>query len=267
LSFYHNVDKNERLKDVTYDTLYDGRLRVHQPKQGFRLSCDALLITQFATGGRRSKACVDLGAGCGVIGLGLLLCGHAEAVTGVEVQPGLAELARVNATLNGCEARYDMVEGDIRFSHAGLKSGAFDLVISNPPFWPKGTGRPPADRERLIASQEVLGTIQDWTDVSARLIHQKRGRVLMVFPARRLDDLLFALKASKLSCTRLRLVHPIETRPAELLMVEARYGKTGRMEVQPPLILKKANGEDTEAAREIFSGAFSENLMKLPSNG
>ena len=51
---------------------------------------------------------------------------------------------------------------------------------------------------------------------------------------------------------------------ADLVLVEARFGKSGRVDIVPPLFLKKSNGDDTDAAKEIFSGAFSANLMKLP---
>ena len=173
------------LNEFTQDTLYDGRLVLLQPRQGYRLSVDALLLTHFATTGRRAKSCADLGSGCGVVGLSLLLARHVSRVVGIEVQARLAGLAVKNASLNHCSASYSLVQCDIRKPNAGLRDAEFDLVVSNPPFWASEKGRPPVDQERRIACHETLGTLKDWTDIAARLVHKKRGRVLFVFPSRR----------------------------------------------------------------------------------
>ncbi len=227
---------------------------------------DALLLTYFATFGRPSRRCVDLGAGCGAVGIGLLLSGHAEFLVAVEIQERLSALALENAELNGCRDHYEMIRSDIRNIDSTALRGAFDLIVCNPPFWPTGKGRPPSDQERRIACQETMGTIEDWTSTASDLTHPKRGRALFVYPSRRLDDFLLALKSTKLTCSRLRFVHPIENRDAELFLAECIWGQGGRVTIEPPFVLKHPDGRDTEIATQIISGAFSQKLAALPDN-
>ena len=78
---------------LTRDTVYGGRLVLFQPKNGYRFSIDSLLLTRFACDGTRVSLSADLGAGCGVVGLGLLAAGQTCRVVAMEVQHSLAVLA------------------------------------------------------------------------------------------------------------------------------------------------------------------------------
>ena len=51
--------------------------------------------------------CVDLGAGCGVVGLGILAAGGARRLTSVEVQEGLASFCMFNARNNNLDGAFD----------------------------------------------------------------------------------------------------------------------------------------------------------------
>ena len=54
------------------DCFMDGRLKLIQSKDGYRFSIDAILLAEFVTI-RQGDVVVDLGTGCGVIPLILLL--------------------------------------------------------------------------------------------------------------------------------------------------------------------------------------------------
>ncbi len=250
-------------RETTRDTLFDGRLIVRQPKQGYRFSVDSYLLIWFACGTHRDDTVADLGAGCGVVGLGLLAADQAERIIAVEVQPKLARLCSDNARVNQFDQRYRVIASDIRDLSSALEPNSCDLVVSNPPFWNPNSGLLPHDEERRVACHEILGGLDDWIANASRLIHP-RGRVCLVFPVRRLDSLLIALNRRNLTCTRLCLVHPVADAAAELSLIEARTGKTGRLTVEPPLILKERAGGDTVRAQEIYSGVFSDRITALP---
>jgi tRNA1Val (adenine37-N6)-methyltransferase len=250
-------------RSFTRDALYEGRLTLHQPRRGYRFSVDAPLLTWFAYGGKPAANAADLGAGCGVIGLGLLASGGARAVTAVELQPELASLCSRNAAVNGLEDVCRVVEANLLEEHPDLRPGAYDLVVSNPPFWKTGSGRLPENPQRKLACCEVLGSLGDWIGAASRLVSRPRGRVALVFPARRLDDLLSAFEASGLAATRLRMVHPKPDACADLVLAEARAGSPGRVSVEPPLTLRDARDQDTEETASILSGRFSEPLRAL----
>lgn len=78
----------------------------------------------------RDIDCLDLGAGTGVIAVCLARYFPGAKVTAVDVSPEALELARSNAALNGVEERITFVESD----WCERVSGAYDLVVSNPPY-------------------------------------------------------------------------------------------------------------------------------------
>src|SRR5512142_2897638 len=99
--------------EETLDTLFGGRLKILQRQEGYRFSIDALLLAHFADPHPRDRI-IDLGTGCGVITLILVFRRKAEAVTGIEVQPALADLARRNAALNRFSSRIAIWEKNFK---------------------------------------------------------------------------------------------------------------------------------------------------------
>ncbi|MBF0551178.1 MAG: SAM-dependent methyltransferase, partial [Deltaproteobacteria bacterium] len=79
--------------DETLDILFGGRIKMLQPSRGYRFSIDAMLLADFVRPGL-GGVMVDLGCGCGVIPIVLGLKSGACRVTGIEIQPELADLAR-----------------------------------------------------------------------------------------------------------------------------------------------------------------------------
>jgi tRNA1Val (adenine37-N6)-methyltransferase len=250
--------KNE--EGFSRDAIYGGRLILDQPKKGYRFSIDSILLTGFSCHGRHPVKTADLGAGCGVVGLGILAAGWSNNVVAVEVQTDLADIAERNALQNDLASAYRVIRSDIR-DDLGLAPSSFDSVVMNPPFWPASDGRLPEKEDRKVACHEILGGIEDWASTAARLLKPGRGRLSVVF---RLDSLIIALEIAGLSAARMRLVHPRVDKPAELVLAEARIGKTGRMVVERPLALKDLDGVDTDEAVLLVEGRFSKKLRERP---
>jgi tRNA1(Val) A37 N6-methylase TrmN6 len=237
----------------TCDELLRGRLRVLQPRRGYRSSVDPLLLADFAAracGAAPARVC-DLGAGVGVVGLALLR--DAPAATGVlvELQPRLCGLARRNVELNGLGARLETHEGDLRRLPRGF-AGRFDLCVSNPPFRPVGSGRPNLDPEKALANVELCCSLAELAAAAHRLL-QPRGRFALVHDAGRLADVLATLAAAGLRPEVLRLVHPRADAPAtRLLALSRRVARPAPLRTDPPLVLHEADGRFTAEAAAIL---------------
>jgi tRNA1(Val) A37 N6-methylase TrmN6 len=235
------VRMTEVADEITLDTLLRGRVRLCQPARGFRSSVDPVLLAAFVAPpyGRF----IDLGCGTGALSFCLLARDAQAQGVAVELQPRLAGLAERGAASNGFGARFELQLADVR---ALPPLGRFDLVATNPPYRPLGTGVLPPDRERSIANHEVALTLAGWLDAAASLL-APAGRLAVVFPADRLPELHTGLAARGLCATRQRLVLPHAGQPPSRVLLEAR--RTGELIVEPPLVLH-ANGRFTaEAAR------------------
>src|SRR3990172_11446062 len=109
-----------------------GDLRVHQPSRGYRFNVDSVLLAGFARA-LEGERVLDLGTGSGILLLLLKWHGHPGGMAGVELQPGMAELARRNMEENGYGEGAAISEADLRGSGA-FDEGSFGLVVSNPPY-------------------------------------------------------------------------------------------------------------------------------------
>src|SRR5437868_9598830 len=96
--------------EFTEDAFLGGQLRLRQPKSGHRAGHDAMLLAA-STPARSGDRVVDFGAGVGAAGLALARRVAGIELVLVEIDPGLAALARDNAAANALAA--DVVVLDI----------------------------------------------------------------------------------------------------------------------------------------------------------
>src|SRR4030042_2509992 len=164
--------------DESVDELMGGRLRLIQSKRGYRFSIDAVLLSQFVTV-KPGDTVADLGTGCGIIGLILLLTRPVGSVFGLEIQPYLADLAVRNAVLNGFRNRMRVIVGDIR--HPPIAPRKMDLVICNPPYRKGLSGRINPDSEKAIARHEIMASLGDVLRTASEILRPK-GRLAMIYP-------------------------------------------------------------------------------------
>ena len=112
-----------------------GGLTLQIPPEAFPLSTDSLVLAHFARLPKNAKV-LDLGSGCGT--LGLLLCANSPGccVTGVEIDPGAHGAALENIARNGLEARMESICADLRSFVPD--HGAYSVCVSNPPYFSGG---------------------------------------------------------------------------------------------------------------------------------
>jgi tRNA1Val (adenine37-N6)-methyltransferase len=211
---------------TTTDSLLSGSLELLQPKAGYRVNVDSLLLVGFA-GERRVDRVIDLGAGVGALGLLALHHGIAKRAILIEADSKLVVLARENLRRSGFDG--EIHELDLRKGH--LRDSAAPLVLCNPPYYPAHSHRPAAPSRAAARS----GELSPFLAASAALIARKTGRALFCYPAPQLADLLRRAEDVGLIAKRLRLVHAREDKPARLALVELRAARPGGLVVEPPL--------------------------------
>lgn len=236
--------------EETIDELSGYRLRIIQPRHGYRFSLDPLLLCDFCTL-RSSARVADLGTGCGIIPL-LLARRSAEAdVVGIELQEELAETAERNVLLNGLEEQIGIVPSDILHLKGKFPPSSFDLVTANPPYRIPGTGKvsPRAGRDR--ARHESSAGLADFL-AAAKYLVKPSGTICFVYHTSRLPELFVTAAGQKLSPLRLRLVHGFPDAPAKMALLEFVKGRKGSFDVLPPLIVREPGGEYTQEVKRIF---------------
>jgi len=224
-------DKTER-PDESIDDFMDGRLKIIQSKRGYRFSIDAILLSEFVTI-KPEDIVADLGTGCGIIPLILLLTKPVGYVFGLEIQADLADQAARNAVLNGFDHKMGVILGDIKYPP--LAPSSADVVICNPPYRKKNNGRINPDSQRAIARHELLASLSDILDAARRLL-RAHGRLAMIYPAYRLLDILVIMRGFNLEPKRIRIIYPSLQSEAKLVLIEASSGGRVGLKILPPLI-------------------------------
>lgn len=173
-------------------------------------------------------------------------------ITGLELQPETADMAARSVCLNGLDARIRIDCGDYRQVAERYGHGKFDVVTLNPPYREPGTGRVSPAAARAGARHELAGDLGETLGAAATAV-KYGGRVAVVFLAERLADLIDRLRAAKLEPKRLRLIHPREGRPANLLLLEAVKGGGTGLKIEPPLIVYAQGQTYTAEVQAIYN--------------
>lgn len=176
---------------TSVDAFFGGAFHLVQPAgRGYRSGLDALLLAASVEEHARGKA-VDLGSGAGAVALGAAARVPGLHVTLVENDPVMAGLARASLALPqnaALASRLDVVEADATATRpqreaAGLFDGRFDLVLTNPPFYPAGHRPSPDGLRRTALSAPGEDFLHRWVRVAAALLESKGRLVLLARPA------------------------------------------------------------------------------------
>ena len=172
-------------------------------------------------------------------------------MTGLEIVPEAAELARENMAMNGFAERSGIVTGDIRAYRALFRAGSFDLAVCNPPYFPQGSGAPAQDQNRAAARSEILCTLPELCRTAAFLLHTG-GRAFFVHRPERLAELFVCLTDAGLEPKRLRFVCRDAGCAPGLALVEGRRGGRPGLAVEPALYLQNPDGTESAEYRRIY---------------
>ncbi len=237
---------------LTSDRFFDGRLVVQQPRSGYRAGIDPVFLAA-AVPALAGECVLELGCGAGVASLCLGARVGSLSLTGLELQPDYAALARSNAELNG--VAFEVLEGDLAELPAALRQRAFDHVIANPPYHRRDRGTKAADAGRETALGEDL-PLALWVDAAARRL-RAGGRMTVILRAERFPELLGAMAGRVGSISVLPLA-PRHGRDAALAIVSAAKGGRAAFRLRAPFVLHAGpthvrDGDDyTPEARAVL---------------
>jgi tRNA1Val (adenine37-N6)-methyltransferase len=204
-------------EDETLDILCHDELKIIQKKDGYRFSMDAILLARFVTV-KRDERLLDIGTGCGIIPIYMSKSGHSNPMLGVEIQEELFSTAQKNIELNNCE-NVQFIHGDVRLLAGTLKKTFFHVIVSNPPYTKEHTGRKSPKQSRLIARYESQIDLEIFLSISSALL-DKKGRLYLIYPSKRVGELIYTARKYRLEPKRLRFVHPKKEESANLFLVE-----------------------------------------------
>jgi tRNA1(Val) A37 N6-methylase TrmN6 len=234
------------------DDLLTNDLKIIQSEEVFSFSMDAVLLARFCSVPAKGSI-LDLCTGNGVIPL-LLSTRTKAAITGVEIQHRLYDMAARNVQLNRLDQQIKMVHGDLREFHTTVGHGMYDAVTVNPPYLPAYAGEQNINEHVAAARHEIYCSLEEVIAACSRLV-KAGGKVSMVHRPGRLVDVLTIMRQYRLEPKRVRFVHPRLNQEANMVLVECLKDGKPDIRMLPPLIVYDSNHQYTPELMELYYGS------------
>ncbi len=241
---------------LTEDWLLDGRVRLLQPANGYRVGVDAVLLAA-AVAARAGQSVLDVGTGVGSAALCLATRAPDTAVTGLDTDRSMVRLAAANAEANGLSRRVQFFTGDLMTPPIRLAPASFDHVMANPPYLAQGTVRESPHPQKAAATVESTADLDDWVRFCVLMVRHK-GVVTMIHRADRLVHVLQAF-SERLGGV---VVFPLwpggndgpdgkNRKPAKRVIVSGVKGSAAPPSLVPGLTLHRPDGAFTPEADAV----------------
>lgn len=243
------TDAQHLQHETTIDTVLGGRVILRQPRDGYRVAIDPILLAASCPA-RPGETIVDLGCGIGTAALCVARRVPETRCVGVDLQPTLIAYAQENAAANGLDDRVRFLVGDILDPTLEIYRRGADHVIVNPPYLPRGRATVSQNPIKALANVEGAADLVAWVAAAARAA-KPGGRVTFVHRADRLPELLAAL-AGDFGAIAILPLYPKAGAAARRVIVSGLMGQRGPSCLLPGLVLHEADGDFTPAAQHLL---------------
>ncbi|MCK4653848.1 MAG: methyltransferase [Candidatus Cloacimonetes bacterium] len=172
---------------------------IYQTRSGHSITTDTefiirTILQKYRTPSKKFSV-LELGSGNGIISIMLAHYCPEWQITGIEIQSHYVSLSKENAKL--VDIKTTFIEADLK---QFTSKNRFDLIVSNPPYFPKNKGRINPDIERAISRHEILCTMEDVLNSVKRNL-KTQGKAYLLYPETRLNNIIQFAKKVDLKVT------------------------------------------------------------------
>jgi len=221
------------------------QFRIHQDRCAMKISTDAVLLGTLTRAEFPSKI-LDIGTGTGVIALMLAQRFPESAVTAIEIDSDAASQADDNFSDSPFSARMSLFHG--RFQDFPVDK-SFDLIVSNPPFFPDHLKSHDTKRNKALHTDEL--SFEELI-AKAALLLSPSGSFWVILPPRQMQDLETLAERSGLSLFEKIKVRDNAQKPIYREIGGFSFSNASKNEVE--LTLKDENLTYTPAYSTLLSG-------------
>lgn len=240
------LKENERIDDLELNGL-----KIIQNKDGFCFGMDSVLLSDFAKEIKKNSSILDMGTGTGILGILLSAKTQDTKITGVEIQPEVAQMAQRSVELNQLEERINILCEDIKKLKEIYEAGSFDAIVTNPPYKKKGTGGMNENEAKLISRHEITASLEDFISIASYLL-KDQGSIYMVHRPERLADIMVNLRKYKLEPKVIKFVYPNQEKEPNLILMKATKNARPFLKVEKPIYIYDAQGNYTKDVLRIY---------------
>ncbi len=201
-----------------------------QLKNGYRYNSDTLLLYDFISKNNLHGSVLEVGAGCGIIGI--LLKNYFEKIELflLDILKENYELCKINLKQNNTKAEL-FCEDFFNFSC----EKKFDFLLSNPPFYKTGSQESLNSHKKISKFQSSFCIDSFFKKANSLL--KPRGVLYLCYQSSALQELMQGITKYKLRLSKIRFIHKDKNTKARLILLEARKSFKGDSLIQSPLFM------------------------------
>ena len=249
------------MQEYTEDYLLNKRVKIFQPVNGYRAAIDAVFLASLPEKVRQGQKILDVGSGTGAVSLCLAerFKSAGVQITGLELQPELADLANRSAAANGFDfLHYENL--DIRQKlPPSLPHCSFHHVISNPPYAERDMPSP--NPSKAAAHNMNHFSLTAWLNFCIKMTAPK-GFLYLINRTEALDEILSVLHG-RLGNIRLVPLFSKAGQPAKRIMLSAQKDSKAPTVLLPGITVHQDDGCYTPQASAILKPAGSPRGQKF----
>lgn len=209
-------------------------LKLFQYPAGYRYNSDSLLLFDFLSQDKIQGNVLDIGCGCGILGLLVKKYFENSKIYSIDIQEKNIHLAQKNADENNLEIK-TICDDFLNFS----STMKFDFLISNPPFYKKDTKQSSNLHLSISRYQEFLPLEAMIKKINS--IIKPNGSFFMCYDVSFLDEICLCLNKYKLKLHKIQFIHSNENKPARLVLIKAKKNSKNPCIILPPLFMYKGD--------------------------
>ncbi len=205
--------------EVTAGKLLGGRVRYAQPCDGYRTGIEPVLLAA-AVPAEPGALVIEAGTGAGAGLLCLTRRVPGARGLGIELDTGMAALARENAAANGFD-QLTIVTGDV----TAITLPRVEHAMANPPWHRPASTASPLARRRLAKQERVHG-VEAWIAALGGAL-AGGGSLTLILPPALVPRSVEAFERAGLGGASQLALLPKAGRAAKLVLLQAWHGRHG----------------------------------------
>ncbi|MDP2042601.1 MAG: methyltransferase [Algoriphagus sp.] len=221
------------------------QFRVNQDRCAMKISTDAVLLGTLAKAETPSKI-LDIGTGTGVIALMLAQRFPDAQIEAIEIDADAAAQAEENFRESHFSERLKII-------HARIQDlpdlDKFDLIVSNPPFFPAHLKSQDSKRNRALHTDEL--SFDELIEKVSSLLTEP-GKFWVILPPRQMEDLVVLAEKRGLFCCQRIQIRDGHSKPVHRWVCEFTFQKLVKKAEE--LVLKEEDSKYTGSYSTLLSG-------------
>jgi tRNA1(Val) A37 N6-methylase TrmN6 len=223
---------------------------LYQPLNGYCYNSDTHFLFNFVCENLKQFKNIqgdilDIGCGCGVLGLLLKRDYNKLKLNQCEIQEDFIFLSQKNAKINNIKS--NIFKGDFLKLDFDKK---FDFIVSNPPFYPKENKQTKNINKKIARYNDNL-PLKEFLQKVTKLLNSN-GKFFFCYDIKLLNDIIIYCNQFGLNIESLQFLYPKFNKPSSLVLVMCRVNSKTNCKVLPPIVMFDDDDSFSKITNKVY---------------